>query len=319
MRIGMLAKRSGVTVKAIRYYEQLGLIEPHRLANGYRDYDDSHARIVTEIRDLAATGITARQAMPFIECLQLGHEHSDDCAESLAAYRDSIVEIDSAIASLQKRRATLISRLNDSANRTFPQEHAMHNLQTLPANLPVPEDDGGADHLPNLEVPTICLGATDGSDVDLGSLGPGRTVLYIYPLTGSPTEDLPEGWEAIPGARGCTSEACDFRDHFDDLRDAGAAAVFGLSSQDSSYQAEVVNRLRLPFRMLSDESFQLAEALRLPTFDAPRVGKLYSRLTLIITNGRIEHAFYPIFPPNEHAQQVLDWLRAHPLAEHRQS
>lgn len=138
-------------------------------------------------------------------------------------------------------------------------------------------------------------------------------------LPASPTEDLPEGWNSIPGARGCTWEACDFRDHYDDLRDAGATLVFGLSSQDSSYQSEVVNRLRLPFRMLSDEEFQLADALRLPTFNAPSVGTLYSRLTLIITGGRIEHVFYPIFPPNEHAQQVLDWLRAHPFGRHGQS
>lgn len=140
----------------------------------------------------------------------------------------------------------------------------------------------------------------------------GRTILYLYPLTGRPGTDLPEGWDAIPGARGCSTEACDFRDHFTELKDAGIEEVWGLSSQDVDYQAEVVRRLRLPFHMLSDETFALAEALGLPTFAAAGHPRLYTRLTMVIRDGRIEHVFYPIFPPNTHAQQVLDWLRAHP-------
>ncbi len=144
----------------------------------------------------------------------------------------------------------------------------------------------------------------------LGQLGPGRTVLYVYPLTGRPDVDLPEGWDTIPGARGCTTEACDFRDHHADLLAAGAARVFGLSSQDGDYQREVVGRLRLPFAMLSDTQLALAETLRLPTFRATGM-TLFKRLTLVISDATIEHVFYPVFPPNEHAQQVLAWLLSH--------
>lgn len=184
----------------------------------------------------------------------------------------------------------------------------MADYTTLPDGLPVPEDDGAADHVPGTRVPELELPTSDGGTVNLAGLGPGRTVIYLYPLTGRPGVDLPEGWDAIPGARGCSTEACDFRDHFDDLRRAGAERVFGLSSQGPPYQAEVVERLRLPFVMISDETLALADALRLPTFAAPGHERLYARLTLVVRDGAIEHAFYPIFPPNTHAQQVLDWL-----------
>ena len=160
--------------------------------------------------------------------------------------------------------------------------------------------------------PVIGPVGRDGRSVDLATTGPGRTIIYLYPLTGRPGVDLPEGWDAIPGARGCSTEACDFRDHFADLQAAGAAQVWGLSSQDPDYQAEVVERLRLPFRMLSDPEFTVADSLNLPTFSAPGHERLYSRLTIVARDGRIEHVFYPIFPPSTHAQQVLDWLRAHP-------
>jgi len=186
----------------------------------------------------------------------------------------------------------------------------MTNVNQLPSGLPVPDDDGAADHLPGRSIPDLTLPATSGSSVALDQLGPGRTVLYVYPLTGRPDVDLPEGWDAIPGARGCTTEACDFRDHYGDLLAAGAARVFGLSSQDSGYQREVVGRLRLPFAMLSDTHLALAETLRLPTFRAAGM-TLFKRLTLVISDATIEHVFYPIFPPNEHAQQVLAWLRSH--------
>lgn len=182
----------------------------------------------------------------------------------------------------------------------------------LPEGLPVPVDDGRAAHLPGRQLPRLTLPASDGAMVSLGSFGAGRTVVYLYPLTGSPDGALPEGWESIPGARGCTSEACDFRDHFRELQAAGVTAVYGLSSQGSAYQAEVGDRLRLPFPMLSDTGFALAAALDLPTFEAPGEGRLYSRLTLIVRDGAIEHVFYPVFPPNTHAQRVLDWVLAHP-------
>ena len=188
----------------------------------------------------------------------------------------------------------------------------MTDFTTLPDNLPVPRDDGAADHLTGLPMPGLSVQASDRQSVDLTATGPGRTIIYIYPLTGRPGVDLPEGWDAIPGARGCSTEACDFRDHFADLQAAGATQVWGLSSQDPDYQAEVVERLRLPFRMLSDPEFTVADSLNLPTFSAPGHERLYSRLTIVARDGRIEHVFYPVFPPNTHAQQVLEWLHAHP-------
>jgi peroxiredoxin len=186
----------------------------------------------------------------------------------------------------------------------------MTDFTTLPEGLPVPRDDGAADHLPGTPVPSLTLRASDGRSVDLAALGAGRTILYLYPLTGRPGVDLPAGWDEIPGARGCSTEACDFRDHYADLRAAGAEQVWGLSSQQPDYQAEVVERLRLPFAMLSDPRFELADALGLPTFAAPGHDRLHARLTLVVHDGTVEHAFYPVFPPNTHARQVLDWLRA---------
>jgi peroxiredoxin len=192
------------------------------------------------------------------------------------------------------------------------KENTMADFTVLPEGLPVPEDDGAADHLPGMSMPDLALATSAGASVELQALPAGRTIVYLYPLTGRPGVDLPEGWDAIPGARGCSTEACDFRDHFADLRDAGAAAVYGMSSQSPEYQAEVVDRLGLPFSMISDEGMLLADALRLPTFAAEGHERLYSRLTLVVRDGSIEHVFYPIFPPNTHAQQVLAWLREHP-------
>ena len=185
----------------------------------------------------------------------------------------------------------------------------MADYTTLPEGLPAPTDDGAAAHLPGTPVPGLRLPTSDGGVVDLGDLGPGRTVIYLYPMTGQPDVALPQGWDEIPGARGCSTEACDFRDHFRGLQDAGATHVFGLSSQSPAYQAEVVERLHLPFVMISDEDFALGDALRLPTFAAEGHPRLYARLTLVIRDGVVEHVFYPVFPPNTHAQEVLEWLR----------
>jgi peroxiredoxin len=185
------------------------------------------------------------------------------------------------------------------------------DLDALPDGLPVPADDGAADHLPGSPVPALALVATSGETVELHRLGPGRSVLYFYPLTGRLGVDLPDGWDAIPGARGCTTEACDFRDHHADLVAAGAGAVYGVSGQDTGYQRELVDRLNLPFSMLADPDLTIARALELPTFAAGGQ-RLYSRLTLIVHDGRVEHVFYPIFPPDRHARQVLAWLRASP-------
>ncbi|WP_129842181.1 redoxin family protein [Streptomyces sp. RFCAC02] len=295
-----------MTTEAVRSYESPGLLAPARLANGYRNYDERDVRLTRAIRALADLGIPAEGTRPFLECLALGHWHADDCPAALARYRDDIDELTQRIDGLTARR-----------NGRFPPatmgEEPMTDRTSLPAGLPVPEDDGAAAHLPGMEMPHLELRGTDGATVRLDALGAGRTVLYLYPLTGRPGTDLPEGWNAIPGARGCTAEACGFRDHHQDLHAAGAARVFGLSSQDTDYQREVTERLRLPFRMLSDPARDLGRALHLPTFRTADGPTLYKRLTLIVRDDLIEHVFYPVFPPDEHADQVLAWLGDNPL------
>jgi peroxiredoxin len=187
------------------------------------------------------------------------------------------------------------------------------DVNALPADLPQPVDDGAADHLTGMAMPALRLPATTGEDVqvDLAPAGARRLVLYAYPRTGPPGEDpLTPDWDVIPGARGCTPEACAFRDHAAELRAAGAA-VAGLSTQDSAFQREVVDRLHLPFPLLSDAELRLAGALNLPTFEAAG-HTLLKRLTLVIGNGVIEHVFYPVFPPDTHAAEVLRWLESHP-------
>lgn len=182
------------------------------------------------------------------------------------------------------------------------------NLHQLPQNLPVPIDDAACAHLPNLQVPNLCLPATSGRDVCLAQLKQ-RTVLYCYPLTGRPDLQLPPGWDEIPGARGCTAEACAFRDHYRELQ-AQKALVFGLSTQTTAYQLEVGDRLHLPFPLLSDADLALTQALRLPTFQLADM-VLIKRLTLILSpTGQIEKVFYPVFPPDRHAGEVVAWLAA---------
>jgi peroxiredoxin len=184
------------------------------------------------------------------------------------------------------------------------------NLYALPPNLPVPEDDGAAAHLVGYTVPAIPLQATDGEHVDLSALS-GRTVVYAYPRTGLPYVDVPEGWNEIPGARGCTPQSCAFRDHHAELSALGAR-VFGLSTQDTDYQQEAVERLHLPFPLLSDVDLALTEGLRLPTFIFDE-DILLKRITLILRDGVIEHVFYPVFPPDQNAEEVVSWLTVNPL------
>ena len=184
-----------------------------------------------------------------------------------------------------------------------------NNFFPLPANLPVPTDDGACAHLPGLPLPHLSLPATSGELIDLAAL-PGRTVVYGYPRTGTPGVPVPESWDAIPGARGCTPQSCAFRDHHAELRGLGAE-VFGLSTQDSDYQREAVARLRLPFALLSDAALRFTEALRLPTFTFDGM-TLLKRVTLILRDGRIEHVFYPVFPPDANAAEVVRWLGEHP-------
>jgi peroxiredoxin len=176
----------------------------------------------------------------------------------------------------------------------------------LPPDLPVPVDDGAATHLTGMMLPPLVLRATDGEFVKLSVLPGLRAVLYLYPMTGRPGVSLPDGWDLIPGARGCTPEACGFRDHRAQFVDIDAV-VYGLSSQDSAYQQEFVDRLDIPYPLLSDPEFQLAEALRLPTFEVEG-RRLYKRLTMVISNSHIEHVFYPVFRPDTHADEVASWL-----------
>jgi peroxiredoxin len=180
------------------------------------------------------------------------------------------------------------------------------NLNELPANLPRPKDDGGARHLKGMALPDLALPSTANRPVNLSRVTAPRTVVYCYPMTGRPGKTLPQGWDDIPGARGCTPETCGFRDHHKDLAKLHAE-VFGVSTQDTPYQQEMVKRLEVPFEVLSDEHLAFAHALRLPTFTVEGM-TLLKRLTLIVKSNRIEHVFYPVFPPDKHAEEVIAWL-----------
>jgi peroxiredoxin len=186
----------------------------------------------------------------------------------------------------------------------------MQNSLDLPVGLPMPEDDGACDHLQGTPVPQLWLDSTTGQPVNLAQLR-GRTVVYCYPRTGQPDQPVPEDWDAIPGARGCTPQSKAFRDHFRELLDAGASHLFGLSTQDTDYQSEAVKRLDLPYPLLSDRELHFTQALRLPTFRFNSM-TLIKRLTLIIDDGGITKVFYPVFPPDKSAEQVLDWLKQNP-------
>ncbi len=183
------------------------------------------------------------------------------------------------------------------------------DLNTLPDGLPIPTDDGACNHLKGMLLPALELRATSGRAVNLAALRD-RTILYIYPRTGRPDQEPPSGWNEIPGARGCTPQSCSFRDHKAELESLGAN-IFGLSTQNSEYQQEAVQRLRLPFELLSDCDFALTEALRLPTFTADGM-RLIKRVTLVLRDGQVEKVFYPVFPPDRNAEEVIGWLRDNP-------
>jgi peroxiredoxin len=176
------------------------------------------------------------------------------------------------------------------------------------ATIPAPADDGAVRHLPGSRVPSVPLAATDGTTVDLSTLR-GRVVVYAYPRTGQPGVANPDGWDLIPGARGCTPQSCSFRDHFAELKALGVDHMFGLSTQDTAYQREVAERLHLPFVLLSDEHLRLARVMRLPTFETSGM-VLLKRLTLVIEAGIIQHVFYPVFPPDQSASEVVAWLKS---------
>jgi peroxiredoxin len=180
------------------------------------------------------------------------------------------------------------------------------DFSELPPDLPVPEDDGAADHLPGLAMPSLSLPATTGNTVDPAQLAAELVVAYVYPRTGTPGQPSPVGWDDIPGARGCTPQSCSYRDSLAEF-DALGASVVGISAQSAAEQDEFARREHIPFALLSDPALRLAEALRLPTFEVEGM-RLYRRLTLIAEAGTIVRAFYPVFPPDRDAAAVLAWL-----------
>jgi peroxiredoxin len=205
----------------------------------------------------------------------------------------------------QRCAKTASAKKLETAMREAP---GAHDPTKLPADLPIPVDDGAARHLTGASIPDITLPATTGPAVTLSKLK-GLTVLYIYPRTGVPGVDAPPGWDDIPGARGCTPQSCGFRDHFAELKALGVAQVYGLSSQDTAYQREAAERLHLPFALLSDVALKLKSAIALPTFSTSGM-TLYKRMALVIEDARIVRVFYPVFPPDRNAEEVTAWLRA---------
>jgi peroxiredoxin len=181
------------------------------------------------------------------------------------------------------------------------------NFTQLPADLPVPEDDGAADHLPASPLPELALPSTQGRPLNLTGIAAGRLVAYVYPRTGVPGEPLLPGWDDIPGARGCTPQSCAYRDAVEEFASLGTAIV-GISAQSPDEQHEFAAREHIPFPLLSDSGLQLAAALRLPTFEVEGL-TLYKRLTFVAEAARIVKVFYPVFPPDRDASEVLSWLR----------
>jgi peroxiredoxin len=176
------------------------------------------------------------------------------------------------------------------------------------SQIPPPADDGAGRHLSGASLPSVSLQATNGETVDLSACR-GRTVLYVYPRTGRPGVPNPDGWDMIPGARGCSPQSCAFRDHFAELKRLGVGQLYGLSTQDTAYQREAVDRLHLPFPLLSDERLDFAHALGLPTFETSGM-TLLKRCTLVVDCGRVVKVFYPVFPPDRNASEVVAWLAA---------
>ncbi|KAK4542818.1 hypothetical protein LTR36_006194 [Oleoguttula mirabilis] len=180
----------------------------------------------------------------------------------------------------------------------------------LPSDLPRPEDDGACNHLKGTTFPSLSLPSTAGDSVDPASLS-GLSILFCYPRTGAPNENIPTEWNAIPGARGCTPQACSFRDASKDFSELGVSRIFGVSTQDTSYQQEIKERVQLPYQLLSDEKLEMVTALTLPTFEYQ--GKaLIKRLTLAVEDGKIVRVWYPVFPPDKSASEVLEWLKRRP-------
>jgi peroxiredoxin len=223
------------------------------------------------------------------------------------------------MTTLWSRRTLLVSSIAFAAGRgvrgagqgTATPPQAPASFTDLPPNLPRPKDDGAARHLKGMALPDLELPSTSNRRVNLSKVTAPRTVIYFYPMTGQPGKALPAGWDDIPGARGCTPETCGFRDHHKELARLGAD-VYGVSTQTTDYQQEMVTRLEVPFEVLSDAHFALAKALRLPTFTVQGM-TLLKRLTLVARGSEIEHVFYPVFPPDKHAEEVIAWLKQHAI------
>ena len=192
--------------------------------------------------------------------------------------------------------------------RIWAKRLAMTNLNQLPANLPVPEDDGSTDHLKGMKLPNVSLNATTGVAINLSQIKD-KLVIYCYPMTGQPNVPLPEGWDEIPGARGCTPQSCSYRNHYQELKLLGAEVV-GLSVQSTGYQKEMADRLHLPFPIISDENFAFQKALNIPTFSVAGI-TLLKRVTLIANDGVIEAVHFPIFPSDSDPAWVMEYLKTH--------
>ena len=183
----------------------------------------------------------------------------------------------------------------------------MKDLFKLPDNLPVPEDDGACSHLEGTDVPPIILHTTEERAINLREISFDPTVIFFYPRTGTLTDPTADGWDLIPGARGCTPHSCGFRDLYSDFRNLGYN-VFGASTQDTGYQQEFVERNHIPFEILSDEEFILTDTLELPTFEF-NSQRLIKRMAMILNNGKIVKVFYPVFPPDKNAEVVFEWIK----------
>ncbi|KAK3683245.1 hypothetical protein LTR37_020420 [Vermiconidia calcicola] len=197
--------------------------------------------------------------------------------------------------------------LGQEGNKSFRNTMFQPSWQSLPSDLPKPTDDGACDHIKGSKFPSVSLPSTAGNTVDPSTLS-GVTIIFCYPRTGAPNETVPTEWNDIPGARGCTPQACGFRDAANEFLELGVSHIFGCSTQDTPYQQELKQRIHLPYQLLSDENLGLVEALKLPTFEF-QGKKLTKRLTLAVEDGKIVNVWYPVFPPNESAKHVIEWLK----------
>jgi DNA-binding transcriptional MerR regulator len=290
MRVGELARRTGTTIRALRYYESVGLVVPRRLSNGYREYEPIAERQVAQIRELMALGLAVEETRPFVESIAGGDE--DVCAAALATFRSTVVGLQERIGELTAQRDALDARIDEAARRVVTA-------------APLTESDPG--RLVGSTLPALHFYASDGRPVDLSDLGPGRTVIFVYPLTGRPGVDLPRCLLEVHGARGSTDQAIWLRDHHAELLAAGASRVYGLSAQSTGYQRELAHRLRLPYPLIPDPKLTLASAAGLPTRTSADFA-FYDRLTLIIADDVVEHVFHPIPDPASHALDVMSWL-----------